>query len=116
VRGGIEFAGKPSEAWGQHKLKERTVWRVVFGRKRGRPEGRGTRFRDAKDFRKTVVTDLCILLRHGHDDTQLQLARLWYQRDNDPTAEVDSLVVEIKRYCKKYKIPWDDLVEEARSR
>jgi hypothetical protein len=114
--GKIEFAGKPSEAWVQHKLNEPTVWRVVFGRKRGRPEGHGTRFRDAEDFRQIVITDLCNLRRYEHDDTQLELARLWYQRDNDPTAEVDSLVTEIKRCCKKYKIPWDDLVEEARSR
>jgi len=114
--GKIEFAGKPSEAWVQHKLNEPTVWRVVFGRKRGRPEGSGIRFRDANDFRQTVITDLCNLRRHRHNDTQLEVARLWYQRDSDPTAEVDSLVTEIKRYCKRCKIPWDDLVEESRSR
>ena len=108
-----EFAGRPtvSHEFPPHGLMN---WRVVFRENRGRPKGKGGRFKDAEDFCQTVITDLRNLRRHGHDDTQLGLARLWYQRDNDPAAEVDSLVAEIKRYCKKYKRPWEDLVDEAR--
>jgi hypothetical protein len=67
---------------------------------RGRREGSG-RFGDAEDFRTTVVNDLRALRRQGIKNTQLELARFWYQNDHDPTAEVGSLVTEIKRYCRR---------------
>ena len=35
----VEFAGKPSAVWCRFALNERTVWRVEFGRSRGRPSG-----------------------------------------------------------------------------
>jgi hypothetical protein len=37
--GKAAFAGKPSEVWCQRGLDERPVWRVVFGRRRGRLGG-----------------------------------------------------------------------------
>jgi hypothetical protein len=112
----ITFAGKPSDIWYRRALNQPTVWRVEFGRHRGRPLGSGGRFNSAKDFRQTVITDLRNLRQNGRQDTQLELARLWYQNSDDPTAEVDSLVTEIKRYCRKYKIRWEELKEEVRRR
>jgi hypothetical protein len=35
----VEFAGKPPEVWCQLAPNERAVWRVEFGRSRGRPSG-----------------------------------------------------------------------------
>jgi hypothetical protein len=35
----VEFAGNPSAVWCRFALNERTVWRVEFGRSRGRPSG-----------------------------------------------------------------------------
>jgi hypothetical protein len=95
------------------------VWRwihVTQAYARGRPRGSGTRFENAEDFRQTVVTDLRHLRENMRPNTQLELARFWYQHDDDPTAEVDSLVTEIKRYCspKGYGIPWGTLKAEAR--
>jgi hypothetical protein len=109
----IEFAGIPEVSY-ESPPRGLMSWRVVFRPTRGRPKGKGTRFKDAEDFHQTVITDLRNLRQHGHDDSQLELARLWYQRDSDPAAEVDSLVTEIKRYCKQYKRRWKDLVEESR--
>ena len=85
---------------------------------RGRPKGSGARFRDAEDFHQTVVCDLRHLLANGFKDTQQELACLWYERDNDPAADVDSLVSQIKRYCSRdgYGIPWKVLQAEARRR
>ena len=114
--GKIEFAGEASEAWCKDEMYRPRVWRVEFGLHRGRPIGSGGRFENAEDFRQTVITDLRNLRRHGHKDTQLELARLWYGREDNPTAEVDSLVTEIKRYCRYYKLRWKVLKEEARHR
>jgi hypothetical protein len=80
----------------------------------GRPEGSGGRFTDVEDFRQTVITDLRHLRENRIPDTQLSLARLWYHKDKDETAVVDSLVAEIKRYCKHYNLPWKELKAEAR--
>jgi hypothetical protein len=112
----VAFAGKSSEVLCRRALNQPTVWRVEFGLHRGRPLGSGGRFDSAKDFRQTVITDLRHLRQNGRPDTQLELARLWYQNSDDPTAEVDSLVTEIKRYGRKYKIRWEELKEEARRR
>jgi hypothetical protein len=79
----------------------------------GRPEWSGGRFEDAEDFRATTVNDLRALRRQGIKTTQLELARFWYQNDANPTAEVDSLVTEIKRYCQR-SYSWKILVAEAR--
>jgi hypothetical protein len=113
--GNIKVAGEPSEVCLEVTLYRR-VWRVYFGLHSGRPRGSGERFEDAEDFRQTVITDLCNLRRHGHKNTQLELARLWYGREDKPTAEVDSLVTEIKRYCRDYKLPWKVMKEESRHR
>jgi len=75
---------------------------------KGRPEGSG-RFKDAEDFRLTVISGLRAIRQQGIKATQLELARFWYQHDNDPTAEVDSLVAEIKRYCREFGVPWQSL-------
>jgi hypothetical protein len=37
MRGKIDFAGERSESWVQRKWDGSTVWRVTFGRRRGRP-------------------------------------------------------------------------------
>jgi hypothetical protein len=106
-----EFAGTPTTS--REFLPNRLMaWRVVFRRSRGRRKGSG-RFKDAEDFRQTIVCDLRHLLDNGLKATQEELAGLWYDRDNNPTAEADSLVAEIKRYCKTYKYRWEDLAEEA---
>jgi hypothetical protein len=86
-------------------------WRLL--EHRGRPRGSGARFRDAEDFRQTVVCDLRHLLEHGLKDTQQELAELWYERDEDPGADVDSLIAEIKRYCRHYGFTWKNLQTEA---
>jgi hypothetical protein len=112
--GKIEFAGKVSDAWDEVALYRPHVWRVEFGLRRGRPLNSGGRFKNAEDFRRTVVTDLRNLLRNGRNDTQEELARLWYQNSDLPTAELDSLVAEIKRYCHTYKMRWKSLQAEAR--
>jgi len=88
--------------------------RVCAPVKRGRCMGSGGRFRDAQDFREAVIRDLRALRQRGRDETQLELARLWYQTDADPTAEVDSLVASIKRYCRRYRYIWEALVAQAR--
>jgi hypothetical protein len=85
-------------------------------RGRGRPKGIGSRFANAEDFRQAVITDLIHLRENECDDTQMELARLWYSNDGDPTAVLDSLVAEIKRYCRHYHLPWIRLKTEARRR
>jgi hypothetical protein len=87
-------------------------WRLL--KRRGRPKGSGARFRDAEDFRQTVVCDLRHLREHGLKDTQQALAELWYERDEDPGAASDSLIAEIKRYCRHYGFSWKNLQAEAR--
>jgi hypothetical protein len=83
-------------------------------RDRGRPEGSG-RFANAEDFRRTVITDLRTLRANQVNQTQKELARLWYGSDPgmEPKAELDSLVAEIKRYCRKW-CRWKTLLEESR--
>ena len=75
----------------------------------GRRNGSGAKFRDAQDFWDTIVTDLRILISKKQNPTQKELAAFWYQSEEDPTANFDSLVSEIKRWCKKYSAPWASL-------
>lgn len=81
----------------------------------GRRPWSGGRFKDAEDFEATVIRDLRALGAGGRDETQLELARLWYQSDGHPTAEVDSLVAYIKKACRNSGSSWEKLVEQARS-
>lgn len=116
-------AGRPSiGVWGGGIRKPGRVpnqctrgWRVEW-RPRGRPKGSG-RFANAEDFRRTVISDLRTLRKQGLNGTQKELAQFWYGSDPgaEPKAELDSLVAEIKRYCRKWG-PWKKLVEESREK